>query len=74
MISTNPQKPERPAVILLSGGLDSATTAAIARREGYELYALSVDYGQRHHFESDISQRCCDGGRVISRICKRRDV
>ncbi|NIP84280.1 MAG: 7-cyano-7-deazaguanine synthase QueC [Planctomycetales bacterium] len=41
----------KPAVILLSGGLDSATTAALARDQGYDLYALSVDYGQRHRFE-----------------------
>ncbi len=41
----------KPAVILLSGGLDSATTAAIARAEGFELCALSVDYGQRHRGE-----------------------
>jgi len=41
----------RPAVVLLSGGLDSATTAAIARAEGFELCALSVDYGQRHRCE-----------------------
>lgn len=41
----------RNAVVLLSGGLDSATTAAIARAEGFCLYALSVDYGQRHRFE-----------------------
>ncbi len=39
------------AVVLLSGGIDSATTAAVARREGYELYALSFDYGQRHRVE-----------------------
>ena len=38
-------------MVLLSGGLDSATTAAIARAEGYDVYALSVDYGQRHRFE-----------------------
>lgn len=41
----------KPAVLLLSGGLDSATCGAIARREGYELYALSFDYNQRHRAE-----------------------
>ncbi len=45
-----------PAVILLSGGLDSATTAAIAANEDYELYALSVDYGQRHRGELDAAR------------------
>ena len=39
------------AVVLLSGGVDSSTTLAIARAEGYELYALSFDYGQRHAIE-----------------------
>ena len=48
---------ERPAVILLSGGLDSATTAAIARAEGFALYALSVDYGQRHKQELESAAR-----------------
>ncbi len=47
----------RPAVILLSGGLDSATTVAIAQREGFELFALSFDYGQRHRFELEASRR-----------------
>ena len=47
----------RSAVILLSGGLDSATTAAIAQREGFELYALSVDYGQRHRHELEAAGR-----------------
>jgi 7-cyano-7-deazaguanine synthase len=41
----------RPAVCLLSGGLDSSTCLALARRDGYECYALSFDYGQRHRAE-----------------------
>ena len=47
----------RPAVILLSGGLDSSTAAAIARAEGFDLYALTVDYGQRHRFELEAARR-----------------
>lgn len=49
--------PEKPAVVLLSGGLDSATAAAIARHEGFTIYALSVDYGQRHRFELKAARR-----------------
>jgi 7-cyano-7-deazaguanine synthase len=45
------------AVVLLSGGLDSATVLAMARAQGYECYALSVEYGQRHHAEIDASAR-----------------
>jgi len=42
-------------VVLLSGGLDSATALAWARERGYECYALSVSYGQRHHAELDAA-------------------
>ena len=49
-------QPKR-AVVLLSGGLDSATVLAIARSEGYELYALSFSYGQRHIVELEAARR-----------------
>jgi 7-cyano-7-deazaguanine synthase len=45
------------AVILLSGGLDSATTLTIAREQGYDCYALSLDYGQRHNAELAAARR-----------------
>ncbi len=45
------------AVVLLSGGLDSATVAAIAQSEGYQVYAVSFDYGQRHKVELEAAHR-----------------
>jgi len=59
------------AVVLLSGGLDSATVLAMARKQGYACYALSVDYGQRHHAELAAAKRVADtlgaaGHRVIN--------
>ena len=45
------------AVCLLSGGLDSSTCLALARREGYQCYALSFDYGQRHRVELEAAAR-----------------
>ena len=47
---------KRRAVVLLSGGLDSATVLAIAKREGYECYALSFSYGQRHAWELEAAK------------------
>lgn len=50
------------AVVLLSGGLDSSTAAAIAKNRGYELFALTFDYGQRHNREIEAAQTV---GRVL---------
>ncbi|HAS17530.1 MAG: 7-cyano-7-deazaguanine synthase QueC [Nitrospirae bacterium RIFCSPLOW2_12_42_9] len=47
----------KKAVVLLSGGIDSATTLAIAGTEGYELYALSINYGQRHLLEIECARK-----------------
>jgi 7-cyano-7-deazaguanine synthase len=47
----------RPAIVLLSGGLDSATTLAIAQSEGCACHCLSIDYGQRHRAELDAAKR-----------------
>ena len=59
------------AVVLLSGGLDSATVLAIAKSQGYELYALSFSYGQRHIWELEASRRVAAATGVTShRIAK----
>ena len=49
--------PAKRAIVLLSGGLDSATVLATARSQNYECYALSVDYGQRHRAELEAARR-----------------
>ena len=59
----------KPAVILLSGGLDSATVLAIARDQGFAPYCLSVDYGQRHLAELAASRRVAASlGAVAHRV------
>jgi len=59
------------AVVLLSGGLDSATVLAIARREGFECYALSFRYGQRHASELEAARRvACALGAAEHRIAE----
>jgi 7-cyano-7-deazaguanine synthase len=47
----------KKAVVLLSGGLDSTTTLAIARRDGFDVFALTASYGQRHQVEIEFAQR-----------------
>ncbi len=54
------------AVVLLSGGLDSATVLVIARSQGYELYALSFAYGQRHAIELEAASRVAASIGVVS--------
>lgn len=49
----------KPAVILVSGGLDSATVLAIARAQRFTPFALTIDYGQRHRFELEAARRVC---------------
>ena len=51
------QEAPRKAVVLVSGGMDSAVTIALAREQGYQVYALSVAYGQRHSAELEASER-----------------
>lgn len=64
----------KPAVVLLSGGLDSSTTAAIAKCDGYTLYALSVDYGQRHRFELEAARRVAESLGVERHMLQRIDL
>jgi 7-cyano-7-deazaguanine synthase len=47
----------KPAILLLSGGVDSATAGAIARRDGFDIHALSIRYGQRHIVEIEAAKR-----------------
>lgn len=60
--------PPRRAVVLVSGGLDSATTLAIAKQNGFECFALSFDYGQRHRFELSAANRVCEARGVAKHV------
>lgn len=60
---------QKPAVVLLSGGLDSATVLAIAREQGYAAHALSFSYGQRHSYELEAARRVASAlGAVQHRV------
>ena len=48
---------EKKAIVLLSGGIDSTTTLAIAKSQGYEVYAMSFRYGQRHALEFERAKQ-----------------
>jgi 7-cyano-7-deazaguanine synthase len=58
----------KPAVCLLSGGLDSATCLAYAKREGFAVYALSFDYGQRHKIELQAAARIATSLSAIKHV------
>ena len=59
-----PLNPPRRSVVLLSGGLDSTTVLAIAQSQGYEVYAISFRYGQRHQVELACAQRIAQAAGV----------
>lgn len=63
-----------PAVVLLSGGLDSATALALARRDGFTPYALSVLYGQRHSVEIECARRVAASGGAADHIFAEVDL
>ncbi len=58
----------KPAVVLVSGGLDSATVLALAKSEGYDCHALSFDYGQRHRYELEAARCVCEASGVVRHI------
>jgi len=68
---TGPDKVRTPSVVLLSGGLDSATTLAIARSQGFACRALSFDYGQRHRSELEAAKKVASAlGAVEHRVVR----
>ena len=56
---------DKKAIVLLSGGLDSATTLAIARNEGFQCYALTCLYGQRHELEVEAAKKVAQALGVV---------
>jgi 7-cyano-7-deazaguanine synthase len=65
---------QKRAVVLLSGGLDSATVLAIARAEGFELNALTFDYGQRHAIEIEAARRVAAACGVVRHVIVQIDL
>jgi 7-cyano-7-deazaguanine synthase len=59
---------DRPAVVLLSGGLDSTTVAAIAKSQGYRIHALSFRYGQRHQVELEAARRVAEALQISDHL------
>jgi 7-cyano-7-deazaguanine synthase len=59
---------QKKAVVLVSGGLDSVTALAIAQNRGFDCYALSIDYGQRHQSELEAAKRVTDAAGVPLKV------
>jgi 7-cyano-7-deazaguanine synthase len=72
MVEANSTK--RRAVVLLSGGLDSTTTLAIAQSEGYEIFALTFRYGQRHEVEIEAARRIAALNAVAEHVVAQIDL
>jgi 7-cyano-7-deazaguanine synthase len=68
------QNEKARAVVLLSGGLDSATVLAVARNRGFDCHALSFDYGQRHRYELQAAGRLAEAMGVRTHRCIRIDL
>ncbi|HEY3296073.1 MAG TPA: 7-cyano-7-deazaguanine synthase QueC [bacterium] len=66
--------PNPRAVVLLSGGIDSTTTAAVARDQGFDLYALTIYYGQRHAVELEAARKVAESLHVIRHILLNIDL
>ncbi len=64
----------RKAVVLVSGGIDSSTTLALALRQGFECFALSFDYGQRHRYELEAARRVVASLGVTAHVIARIDL
>src|ERR1700752_5342936 len=67
-VASNVSSGTRSAVLLLSGGLDSYTAGAIARAEGFDLYALTIKYGQRHVREIELARAVASALSVVRHI------
>jgi 7-cyano-7-deazaguanine synthase len=74
MIEDSRMGKKKKAVVLSSGGIDSTTAMAIARNEGYELYSLTFDYGQRHAVELEASKKTAEALGALQHLVIRIDL
>lgn len=65
---------EKKAIVLLSGGIDSATTLAIAKKQGYQIYAITFDYGQRHSIELKKAKKIAESFKINKHIVVEIDL